>query len=163
MKKGSWRKIFYVVSACLITLSLSVYALRHVQVFVVLNGEEEVTVPVFQSYEDPGATNRLTHAKIAPEGDYDTTKIGDYKLEYKTFFQTVTRLIHVIDDTPPSVVLYGPSFLQVPVGTQIDASGVIALGGRFIARGIFCASFCWMAAGRRSWQPLQESNSPGAV
>ena len=127
MKKRSWKNIFYIISACLITLSLIVYVLRHAQVFVVLNGKEEVTVPVFQSYEDPGATNRLTHAKIDPEGSYDTTKLGDYELVYKTFFQTVTRLIHVIDDTPPSVVLYGPSYLQVPLGTQIDTSGVIAL------------------------------------
>ena len=40
MKRRSWKTTFYIVSACLIALSLIVYVLRHVQVFVVLNGEE---------------------------------------------------------------------------------------------------------------------------
>lgn len=127
MKKKAWHKYFFIVSGCLIALSMLVYLLRHVQVFVVLNGEEEVTVPVFENYIDPGATNRLTGAKLDVEGSYDTTKIGDYQLEYKSFFQNVTRTIHVVDVTPPSVVLYGPDYLQVPMGTQLDTSGVIAL------------------------------------
>ena len=77
MKKKAWHKYFFIVSGCLIALSMLVYLLRHVQVFVILNGEEEVTVPVFENYIDPGATNRLTGAKLDVEGSYDTTKVGD--------------------------------------------------------------------------------------
>ena len=127
MKKKKWFKVSVAICLSLILLSVIVYLLKNAQVFLVLNGDTEMSVPVFSSFEDPGATNRFTGKEIQGIGEVDTSKIGNYSVEYKAFLQTLSRTVHVVDETAPAVVLNGPTFLQIPLGTEINADNLIAL------------------------------------
>ena len=126
MRNKKWYKITSIICLSLILLSIIVYALQHAQLFLVLNGEAEMTVPVYSPFEDPGAYNRMNKKTVLGEGEVDTSKLGEYKLEYKAFLQKIERTVTVVDDTAPSVVLNAPSYIQVPVGTDISADSAVA-------------------------------------
>ena len=127
MREKKWFKISTVVCVALILLSLIVYVLQNVQIFLVLNGEKDMTIPVLSSFDDPGARNRLTGGVVVGTGDVDTTRPGDYEVEYSAMLQKITRTVHVVDDQAPSLILNGPSYKQIPVGTQLSTQGVVAL------------------------------------
>ncbi|MBR0342691.1 MAG: amidase domain-containing protein [Oscillospiraceae bacterium] len=126
MRKKKWYKITSIICLSLILLSIIVYFLQHAQLFLVLNGEPEMNVPVYSPFEDPGAYNRMNKKTVLGEGEVDTSKLGEYKLEYKAFLQKIERTVTVVDDTAPSVVLNAPSYIQVPVGTDISADSAVA-------------------------------------
>ena len=85
MRKKKWYKITSIICLSLILLSIIVYFLQRAQLFLVLNGEPEMNVPVYSPFEDPGAYNRMTKKTVLGEGEVDTSKLGEYKLEYTAF------------------------------------------------------------------------------
>ena len=127
MIRKKWYVISSIICLALILLSIIVYVLQHAQVFLVLNGDTEMTVPVYSTFDDPGAYNRLTKANVNGEGNVDTSKLGEYTIEYKAFLQKLVRTVTVIDDVAPTVVLNAPSYVQVPVGTEINTDSLVAL------------------------------------
>ena len=127
MIRKKWYVISSIICMALILLSIIVYVLQHAQVFLVLNGDTEMTVPVYSTFDDPGAYNRLTKANVNGEGNVDTSKLGEYTIEYKAFLQKLVRTVTVIDDVAPTVVLNAPSYVQVPVGTEINTDSLVAL------------------------------------
>ena len=127
MKDKKWFKISSVVCLSLILLSVIVYFLQHAQVFLALNGEAEMTVPVYSAFEDPGAYNRFTKKAVEGEGNVDTSKLGEYTVEYKAFLQKLTRTVTVIDDSAPTLMLNAPAYIQVPLGTEITADSLTAI------------------------------------
>ena len=127
MRNKKWYKITSIICLSLILLSIIVYVLQHAQLFLVLNGETEMTVPVYSTFDDPGAYNRFTKKVVQGEGDVDTSKLGEYKVEYKAFLQKLERTVTVVDDQAPSVVLNAPSYIQIPVGTELSADSAVAL------------------------------------
>lgn len=98
-----------------ILLVISIHlSLRYLPVFVSINGDSDITIEVNSDYIDQGATNTITKKPISSTGSVDTSKLGDYKLEYKAFIQTLSRTVHVIDTTAPSIELVGKDiFLNV--------------------------------------------------
>ena len=126
MKDKKWFKVSTIVCLSLILLSILVYVFQHAQVILVLNGDEEMTVPVYSAFEDPGAYNRLTKKTIEGEGTVDTSKLGEYTVEYRSFMQKAIRKVNVVDDSAPTLMLNAPSYIQIPAGTEISADSVIA-------------------------------------
>lgn len=127
MRNKKWYKVTSIICLSLILLSIIVYVLQHAQVFLVLNGETEMTVPVYSTFDDPGAYNRFTKKVVQGQGDVDTSKLGEYIVEYKAFLQKLERTVTVVDDQAPTVVLNAPSYIQIPVGTELPADSAVAL------------------------------------
>lgn len=87
------------------------------------------TVEVHTSYTDPGALSKAYGFTISNEviyNDVDITQVGTYSIiyqvDYRNATKTITRIVTVIDETPPSVML-NPGVDTIHVGdTWVDAS-----------------------------------------
>jgi hypothetical protein len=87
------------------------------------------TVEVNSEYEDPGSTAivfGLRRKAEVLENTVDITKIGTYHISYSFTYQEITmkltRIVTVIDETPPEVKL-NPGIDTINLGdTWIDAS-----------------------------------------
>ena len=80
--------------------------LKFVPIFVTLNGDRTINIEVNSEFLDPGANSTL-NTPIKVIGELDTSKLGKYKIGYKTFIQTIYRTINVVDTTPPTIKLIG--------------------------------------------------------
>jgi hypothetical protein len=82
---------------------------------VTLNGGAEITVEAYTSFVDPGATAHDDRGSLSVTvaGSVDVTVPGDYVLSYTATngFQTttVTRIVHVVDSTPPAIESLAPT------------------------------------------------------
>ena len=97
---------FVILIACLLIFSKPKLTLK---------GSDVIEVEVFGEFSDPGCKAsflffNLTN-KIALQEDPSTSEIGEYEKEYSLshFGRTysVTRAIHVVDKTPPTLQLNG--------------------------------------------------------
>jgi hypothetical protein len=87
------------------------------------------TVEVNSDYEDPGATSKvfgLRRSNEVIENTVDITKTGVYHITYNFVYQelemTLTRVVTVVDETPPVLVL-NPGLDTVKVNSPwTDAS-----------------------------------------
>ena len=103
---------------------------------ITLNGEATETIEVFAEYTDPGATATIRgeapNKAITVEGTVDTSKPGEYLINYKITNNkgrketTVTRKITVIDDIPPTIELNGDSTVTVKLGGDYKEAGATA-------------------------------------
>lgn len=86
------------------------------------------TITLNSEYEDPGVTAKvfgLKRSTVILENTVDTSKIGTYNItysfEYKEFYFELTRIVVVIDETPP-VLNLNPGIDTIKVGQiWIDA------------------------------------------
>ncbi|PKK91574.1 MAG: hypothetical protein CVV62_00930, partial [Tenericutes bacterium HGW-Tenericutes-7] len=86
------------------------------------------TITLNSEYEDPGVTAKVFGLKRSTEvleNTVNTNEIGTYYItysfEYKEFYFELTRIVVVIDETPPVIEL-NPGIDTIKVGqTWIDA------------------------------------------
>lgn len=101
-KKNSLTSIIIKAVITLAMFAGVIYLLLHqAPIFVLLNGEQHMTIEVCSPYSEPGAIDRFSHQPITPEGKVDTSVIGDYRLVYRSGWQSLYRTVHVVDTTAP--------------------------------------------------------------
>ncbi len=88
------------------------------------------TITLDSEYEDPGVTAKVFGLKRSTEvleNTVDTSQIGTYyityKFEYKEFYFELTRIVVVIDETPP-VLNLNPGIDTIKVGQIWVDAGV---------------------------------------
>lgn len=113
------------LALCVITVGLAAWrfygdgdphaAVANTDLSLTLKGEKEICLEVGQKYLEPGSLAIFTSSEVTAEvpvtvkGQVDTTRIGDYTLEY--FAQigdlicTDSRLVHIVDTQKPVISL----------------------------------------------------------
>ncbi|TCT17252.1 alpha-tubulin suppressor-like RCC1 family protein [Melghiribacillus thermohalophilus] len=100
---------------------------------ITLNGPNPVTVEVGDHYDDEGATawdnydGDLTE-DIEIVNEVDTENIGTYNVTYRVMdssgnIETAQRTVHVVDTTPPSIILKGDNPLTIHYGESYEEPG----------------------------------------
>ena len=101
---------------------------------VTIVGERTVSIAQGESYSDPGAT-ALNSAgetvQVTVSGELDTSKAGTYTLTYTAVDSdgnttTTTRIINVLDKTPPVITLLGEGAVTVEQYAAYVESGATA-------------------------------------
>lgn len=102
---------------------------------ITLSGANPLTTECCSAFTDPGATatdkdfGDLT-ASIAVSGVVDASRVGEYPLAYTVSngytSTTVTRVVKVVDTTPPSLTLTGANPMIVEVGSTFVDPGATA-------------------------------------
>ena len=83
--------------------------------FFDVRGKESVVIPVFSEYEEAGAVAYYQGLnisnRIAVSGDVDTSKVGNYSIEYTFshggYFYYAKREVSVVDAVAPEINLKG--------------------------------------------------------
>lgn len=116
------------------SLVRTIYVVEDIQQPVLtLNGNSEVFITVDSSYTEAGVSITddagAIPANLVINGSVDTTKLGSYNLEY-TYASSngksaapITRIVHVIDDVPPTLTLVGDSTVEVILGADYTDAG----------------------------------------
>ncbi|MBI3119468.1 MAG: DUF5011 domain-containing protein, partial [Candidatus Hydrogenedentes bacterium] len=124
---------------------------------IALNGDPEVTVECSTEYVDAGATALdqcdgdvpvdVTVEEIitkAASASVDTSHVADYLLTYTAQDSAgnaalpVTRLVHVVDTTPPVLTLLGDPEITVECGTPFTDPGAEGLDACEGPTHVFC-------------------------
>ncbi|MDB4680807.1 DUF5011 domain-containing protein, partial [Akkermansiaceae bacterium] len=100
---------------------------------IALNGFDEVTLMVGQSYDEPGATVSDNYdTGLSAEIDasnVDTSVVGTYTVTYNVtdsnsnVAQQVTRTVKVVDTTSPVITLTGDALVTIPLGGTYQELG----------------------------------------
>ena len=103
---------------------------------ITLLGDSEVVVKLNGNYEEKGATATLDNQDVTDsiriESKLDTSKVGDYVIEYSVTNskgmqkKSVSRLVKVRDDIKPKLKLKGGSTYTVQFGTTYKDPGYVA-------------------------------------
>lgn len=95
-----------------------------------LNGNREMTIAVGEPYREKGASARLLgipfDTSVQVEGAVDDQKPGDYRLTYRLWIHSITRVVHVRDITVPKLTLLGEESMVVEVGASFQDPGAEA-------------------------------------
>ena len=123
----------------LITTIILILALTTTYIFTKninfsLNGENNTTIPLNKSYNDPGAHATIfklnINKNIKTYSNLDTSKIGKYNITYNLSFlnhtYTLNRQIEVVDPTPPTIKLNGDETIRLCIGDNYIEKGAIA-------------------------------------
>lgn len=102
-----------------------------------LNGSDEVSIEYNSEYKDDGAIARFNGMNVTDKVKYsssvDTSKIGDYKVEYNIKFkylkidETIERNVHVVDTTKPEINIEGEDEIYAEVFIWKDAPKATAI------------------------------------
>jgi hypothetical protein len=98
---------------------------------ITLNGNASVSVEAGTDFTDLGATAQDARdgdisSKISVDGHVDTTKLGDYTLTYlvkdaaQNAATPITRTVHVVDTTKPTISVSGPNPLIAHLGDTVN-------------------------------------------
>jgi hypothetical protein len=110
--KKNFYKIFLLVVFILSILSFGlVSTLNHT---ITLKGDKFVTIALNEEYNELGASNTFNSSKyIDISGEVDNTKVGTYKIEYKSNLFGINikqyRYVDVVDKEAPVIELDGES------------------------------------------------------
>lgn len=96
--------------------------------------EQKLTIPVTQSYQEKGAKANFRGIdisdKIIKKGSVDTTKIGDYVVEYEINYKhkskSLKRMVSIVDQEAPVIQLYGLETVSIFEGTNFEDPGAVA-------------------------------------
>lgn len=98
---------------------------------VLLTGEDEMTIEVMTDFIDPGYIGYYTdgiEAIVVVKGEVNTSVVGEYELTYEVVegevSNSLTRTIHVVDTTGPTIHLNGSNMQYVHVGDSFVDYGV---------------------------------------
>ena len=123
--KKIWILMFVIVS-------ISLFYILTMHLVLKLNGDEYVEIAVFDQYEEKGAYSCysdifgfcLYEPTIKVSGDVDTTKLGEYIVNYKissSFYQKqIQRKIKVVDKTSPIINVEQQQILTCPNNNNIN-------------------------------------------
>ena len=135
------------------TVTRTVYVKDTTSPIITLKGKADITIEVFSSYTDEGATATDNYdtdisSRIVTTGTVDTSVVRDYVLTYNVTdaygnkAEPVTRTVHVVDTTKPVVKLIGDPFITVEVGSSFSDPGATAsdnydgdISGKIVADG----------------------------
>ena len=111
------RKLSVLVFSVDILLML-IFIFSRWHVVMSMQGQEELTVQYGQAYVDPGVHARFVGRDVAvldrevpvkTEGEVNTMALGDYTVEYSAsrllHHAKAHRTVHVVDETPPELLL----------------------------------------------------------
>lgn len=101
---------------------------------MVLNGDAEITVAVGSTFTDEGVTAKIrsedVQDRVYVTGEVDTSAVGTYEITYSVDgrWQTysVTRTVHVTDQTAPEITLSGDASVSVDQIEDYQEPGVSA-------------------------------------
>jgi len=139
IKKARKRKTLLKILLFLISLFVLfgiVYAAykiisKEANVIVKINGEDELTLEVFDKYEEQGIglliNNKDVSDDVSSEGEVNTDKLGTYIIEYiyndKVY---ATRTINVVDTTEPIISLNGDNQISLVETSKYNEAGAIS-------------------------------------
>ena len=116
----------------LVIVSISLFYILTMHLVLKLNGDEYVEIAVFDQYEEKGAYSCysdifgfcLYEPTIKVSGDVDTTKLGEYTVNYKissSFHQKqIQRKVKVVDKTSPIINVEQQQILTCPNNNNIN-------------------------------------------
>jgi hypothetical protein len=99
---------------------------------ITLNGSANVTIEVFTSYIDAGATvtdNYDASVSVTPGGVVDVNTLGTYTITYTATdiygnsADSVTRTVNVVDTTKPVITISGGSIIGLTKGDTYNDAG----------------------------------------
>lgn len=102
---------------------------------IILNGESILYVEFENEYQELGVTasdNIDEDISVTIFGIVDTSKLGEYVLTYSAkdrqnnTAKSVKRIVHVIDTTPPNIVLNGEATLTIELEREYEEHGAVA-------------------------------------
>lgn len=101
-----------IIITLLIILLVSLYFIfLNPFISISLKGKNKITLEVNNNYQEQGASVKGTKNKYKITGKVNTKKIGKYTITYKVSFlkttKKVTRIVNVVDKTPPVITLNG--------------------------------------------------------
>ena len=74
--------------------------------FIILNGKERIVIDLGEKYKEQGART-IINSKIKIEGEVDNTKIGKYEIKYYHNKKFKKRIVEVVDNIEPVIILNG--------------------------------------------------------
>lgn len=88
-----------------------------------LVGDAEMSVELGEEFADPGVTSKFARA----DGEVDTNTQGDYTITYKLMNRTLTRTVHVVENSSRYLMgLRGSSVQLVKQGEPYAENGAFA-------------------------------------
>ncbi|MBH9742248.1 immunoglobulin-like domain-containing protein [Vibrio navarrensis] len=101
---------------------------------ITLSGNDSITIEATTSYIDAGATamdNKDGLVTVITSNPVDTSQLGNYTITYEAKdisgnVSTLTRVVHVVDTTPPTINLVGSNTVSIAQGSTFFDPGVTA-------------------------------------
>ena len=127
-KKNSHKVLFLVVLSIIVLIFIGI-GLCKFFLFpkIEIVGKMVETVSLNDEYKEQGATINNSKKNIEIIGEVDTSKVGTYKITYKTkkfgLTFTKTREVKVVDDCPPVIVLKGDKKLSLCPKAEFSEPG----------------------------------------
>ncbi len=98
-------------------------------------GDNPLTVEYDSNFSDPGVTtsdNAEGNISVEKEGSVDTKTLGEYKINYTATDASgneanATRVVKVVDTTPPTITLNGDKNISLYVGDSYTEEGASAV------------------------------------
>lgn len=115
-----------------VTGSIGLMALHYytAETYMVLNGEEHMSVGLNGIFEDPGVTakkgGRDVSNKVETTAEIDTTTPGDYEITYRSGNFTASRIVTVLDHMSPKLKLKGSRNIHMKLGEPYKDPGFSA-------------------------------------
>lgn len=121
--------IVFIFVLSILVLLLNIYIPK-----IYLIGDKEIYVSINGVYSEMGAnatSNSIDiSSDIVREGTVDNTKIGTYLVTYKVkkigVEKKVTRIVHVVDDISPQIILEGDESIRLCPGDEFQEPGYSA-------------------------------------
>lgn len=134
-RKFLFKILFFVISLFILTgIVFAVYNItsKEANITVKIIGEDELTLEVFEKYEEKGIkiiiNNNDVSDDVSYEGKVNTDKIGTYIVEYiyddKVY---ATRTINVVDTTEPVIVLNGNNEISLVETSNYNEAGATSI------------------------------------
>ncbi len=120
--KGINKKVWIIGACAVLVLSMAAIILFCMipAPKILINGERDITLPVFEQYNDAGASVMINNEQqdgIIIENNVKTDTVGSYTVVYKFTHgkktYTATRNIHIVDNVAPQITLNGASEVTV--------------------------------------------------
>lgn len=122
MKDFARKHLFLIVAmASVLAFAGMVLLVDYLTPEIKLNGQALLKLPVYEKYEEKGASaffgNTDISGRIETTGKVDETRTGSYHIYYGAvnfIFRTIAeRIIDVVDNTPPEIVLTGTRYMKI--------------------------------------------------
>lgn len=144
MKKFKKFKIILIITSILVLLASfgiggyfyydKIYLNKVNDIVLKLNGDNEITINLFDEYKDEGATSSFRDEDISNlvevNNNLDNKKVGQfeiiYKINYKDKQKELKRIINVVDRENPNILLKGKNEISIYLGTKFSDPGVTA-------------------------------------
>jgi len=111
------KKLYLIIISIVLFILIGGVSLFYflIQPEALLEGEKEIILKIGDAYEEKGIKAKILNFEITPNyninGHVDNAKVGTYELSYATNISylhnkdTVTRIIHVVDEDAPTIKL----------------------------------------------------------